>query len=171
MGTARHQIRRYLSGVQHRPDQSASWHDRHPPVRTCSPGAGSRPRRWLPTWLPATPPYSLCPRAGATLWYFAPWAANALTAWARSSSSRISASALRAADWADLSVGSHWLEVTLVHASRPMRHRRLTTGLDLDHRRDGSGPDNDDDLVRSRRQWVHQRDPTVPIGITFRARR
>jgi hypothetical protein len=117
------------------------------------------------------PPYQPLPPRAAALWYFAPWvAANALAAW-RSSSSRVSASALRAADWADLSVASHRLEVTLVDVSRPMRHRRLTAGLDLDHRLDDSGPDSDDDLVRSRRQWVQQRDPTVPIGITFRARR
>jgi hypothetical protein len=31
-------IRRYLSGVQRRPDRSASWHDRDPRVRTRSPG-------------------------------------------------------------------------------------------------------------------------------------
>jgi hypothetical protein len=53
------QIRRYLSGVQHRPDRSASWHDRRPPVRTCSPGAGSRSRGWLPDWLPAWPPLTV----------------------------------------------------------------------------------------------------------------
>jgi len=38
----RYLIRRYLSGVQRRPDRSASWHDRHPPVRPRSSGVGSR---------------------------------------------------------------------------------------------------------------------------------
>ena len=45
-------IRRYLSAVQGRPDRPASWHDRRPPVRTCSPGGGSRSPGWLPHWLP-----------------------------------------------------------------------------------------------------------------------
>src|SRR6185437_3805399 len=34
--TSNLQIRRYLSGVQHGPDRSASWHDRHAPVRVRS---------------------------------------------------------------------------------------------------------------------------------------
>jgi hypothetical protein len=36
--SGKHLIRRYLSGVQRRPDQSASWHDRHSSVQTRSPG-------------------------------------------------------------------------------------------------------------------------------------
>jgi len=47
-------IRRYLSGVQHCPDQSASWHDRQPRVRTSSPDVGSRSPGWLTSWLPGT---------------------------------------------------------------------------------------------------------------------
>jgi hypothetical protein len=71
-------IRRYLSAVQRRPDRYASWHDRHPIVRTCSPGARSRSSQWLPTWLPAswTPPSGwllacaddLSAPAGITAW-------------------------------------------------------------------------------------------------------
>ena len=47
-------IRRFLSRVQRCPDRSASWHDRHLCVHTRPPGAGSRSRQWLPTWLSAT---------------------------------------------------------------------------------------------------------------------
>jgi len=47
-------IRRYLSGVQHRPDRSATWHDRHPPVRIGTHGVESRSSGWLPPWLPVT---------------------------------------------------------------------------------------------------------------------
>ena len=31
-----------------------SWHDRRWPVRTRSPGVGSRSARWLPRWVPLT---------------------------------------------------------------------------------------------------------------------
>src|SRR5215475_7584117 len=50
----RHLTRRYLSGVQRCPDRSVTWHDRHSPGRTRSPGVGSRLPRWLPHWLPVT---------------------------------------------------------------------------------------------------------------------
>jgi hypothetical protein len=42
------QIRRYLRGVQCRPDRSAIWHDHQSPVRACSHGAQGRPSGWLP---------------------------------------------------------------------------------------------------------------------------
>ena len=51
--SAEHLIRRYLSAVQHRPNRSANWQDRHPPVRPRSLSAGNRSRGWLPTWLPS----------------------------------------------------------------------------------------------------------------------
>jgi hypothetical protein len=54
-GTAtEHQIRRYLSGVQNCPDQSATWHDPRPPVRISSLAVVSRSHGWLPRWLPET---------------------------------------------------------------------------------------------------------------------
>ena len=53
-------IRRYLSGVQRRPDPFASWGDRQSPVRIRSPGVGSRSRGWLRRWLPVTASSSDC---------------------------------------------------------------------------------------------------------------
>src|SRR6185312_9461570 len=47
-------IRRYLSGVQRRPDRFARWDDRGPVVRICPPAGGCCPPGWLPRWLPAT---------------------------------------------------------------------------------------------------------------------
>jgi hypothetical protein len=47
-------IRSYLHRVQRRPDQSVTWHDRQPLVRTRPPAAGSRSPGWLPGWLPPT---------------------------------------------------------------------------------------------------------------------
>ena len=57
-------ICRYLSGVQCRPDRSASWHDRHPPVRIRRPGAGNSSPGWLPRWLPVAGSLSALGRHG-----------------------------------------------------------------------------------------------------------
>ena len=55
----KHQIRSYLQAVQRCSDRFATRHDRHPPVRTRPPRAGSRSCQWLPTWLPAPASYPL----------------------------------------------------------------------------------------------------------------
>jgi hypothetical protein len=59
-------ICRYLSDVQRRPDRSASWHDHNLPICTRAPSAGSRSRRWLPTWLPVPHSCLIVSVAGVT---------------------------------------------------------------------------------------------------------